>query len=320
MPIQRYDPTHKEEWNQFLQQAYHTSFLFNRDFMDYHADRFVDHSLMYYEKDVLVGILAANEVGQTLIVHQGLSYGSFILKENDEKLFKRFLEEVIGYLHQLHFQTLRYKALPFPFHGSKIDPFDVLEKGSAAIQSVQEDVTTLVDLHQPLSFANNKKKSIRRAQNVGLSIVEEASFTDFWEAILIPNLKERHGVSPTHSVTEIALIKANFSENILQFNVYEEEVLLAGATLFIHERIVHTQYLSANDRGKQIGALDLLISYFIETRFHEHDYLSFGISTYDQGRKLNEGLLFWKEGFGGKHHSLKIYEVNIGDYVKMHLS
>ena len=59
-------------WNAFSSTAKNATFLFHRDFMEYHQDRFQDFSLLVFEEDKLVSILPANRVGDTVFSHQGL--------------------------------------------------------------------------------------------------------------------------------------------------------------------------------------------------------------------------------------------------------
>ena len=45
--IEKYSPAKKEKWNEFLGRAKNPLFMFHRDYMAYHNDRFTDHSLMF---------------------------------------------------------------------------------------------------------------------------------------------------------------------------------------------------------------------------------------------------------------------------------
>ena len=76
--IVRYAASHKDEWNQFVAQSKNGTFLFDRNYMDYHNDRFEDHSLLFYKKGKLYALLAANEKDHILYSHQGLTYGGLI--------------------------------------------------------------------------------------------------------------------------------------------------------------------------------------------------------------------------------------------------
>ena len=63
-----------EEWNAFVAQSKNGTFLFDRRFMDYHADRFQDYSLMFYDEDRLLAVMPAHVDGDCLVTHGGLTY------------------------------------------------------------------------------------------------------------------------------------------------------------------------------------------------------------------------------------------------------
>ena len=48
--IVRYTADKEAEWNAFVAQSKNGTFLFDRGYMDYHSDRFTDHSLMFFER------------------------------------------------------------------------------------------------------------------------------------------------------------------------------------------------------------------------------------------------------------------------------
>ena len=77
--IKRYTPQEKQDWNNFVAKSRQGTFLFDRNYMDYHQDRFHDHSLMIFYNGKLCALLPANEVvDKTLISHQGLTYGGLL--------------------------------------------------------------------------------------------------------------------------------------------------------------------------------------------------------------------------------------------------
>ena len=51
----RYEDADKDMWNKFNAESKNSLFMFNRNFMDYHKDRFLDHSLMFFnDKEELI--------------------------------------------------------------------------------------------------------------------------------------------------------------------------------------------------------------------------------------------------------------------------
>lgn len=50
--LESYTQNDKPLWNAFNAESKNGLFMFDRDYMDYHSDRFVDNSLMFYEMSV----------------------------------------------------------------------------------------------------------------------------------------------------------------------------------------------------------------------------------------------------------------------------
>ena len=47
--VKQYQEKDYASWNAFIGQAKNATFLFHRDFMEYHKDRFEDYSLMIFD-------------------------------------------------------------------------------------------------------------------------------------------------------------------------------------------------------------------------------------------------------------------------------
>lgn len=77
--IVRYTAGHADEWDRFVGESKNGTFLFFRQYMDYHSDRFRDHSLLFYLERRLLAVLPANERYGVLYSHQGLTYGSLLM-------------------------------------------------------------------------------------------------------------------------------------------------------------------------------------------------------------------------------------------------
>ena len=65
--IVRYTAEQKTVWDSFVATSKNGTFLFMRDYMDYHADRFADHSLMFYKGGRLIALLPGNESDDCLL-------------------------------------------------------------------------------------------------------------------------------------------------------------------------------------------------------------------------------------------------------------
>ena len=111
--VQQYKKSDYVHWNAFIGQAKNATFLFHRDFMEYHKDRFEDFSLMVYKEQKLVAVLPANRVSDTVFSHQGLTYGGLVYspKLNAEKV-EAILDSLLSFFKENEVQTFYYKPIP----------------------------------------------------------------------------------------------------------------------------------------------------------------------------------------------------------------
>lgn len=311
--IVRYTEDKVNIWNQFNKQSKNALFMFDRNYMDYHKDRFKDHSLLFYDEDKLLALLPMSEHGDMLISHGGLTYGGFI---TDTKMKQHTMmdcfEELIKYAKENGFKNIRYKCIPHIYHSqpAEEDRFALFANNSK-LDTV--DVSTYVNLAAPLKMPKGRKAQISRAKREGVVVEELTELEDFNKFIDLENevLTERHDVRAVHTGEELKLLHDRFPENIHLFASLKDGNLIAGTVVYEYDQVVHTQYMAANDEARTIGALDLAVSTVINNYKNSKKWLDFGISTEHGKIYLNEGLCSQKEGFGGRTGVYEIWELNL---------
>ena len=117
--IRRYTVEDKPLWDAFVAKSRNSTFLFLRNYMEYHRQRFTDHSLLCFDKKGrLIAILPANESldeegNKRLVSHQGLTYGGLVLSEHTSANdVLSIMEALVEYASREHFSYILYKALP----------------------------------------------------------------------------------------------------------------------------------------------------------------------------------------------------------------
>ena len=108
--ICRYEAKKKEEWNDFNKTSKNSLFMFDRNYMEYHSNRFIDHSLMFYdEDDRLIALLPMNENENKLISHGGLTYGGFITNERmKQHIMNECFDELLKYGKENGYKEIKY--------------------------------------------------------------------------------------------------------------------------------------------------------------------------------------------------------------------
>ena len=307
--IRRYIPHLADEWNEFVAQSKNGTFLFDRRYMDYHADRFHDHSLLFYYEQRLLAVLPAHEAGGTLYSHRGLTYGGLVMSPQLTIVQAMALfRQLNDYLRMQGIHRVSYKAIPAIYHriSAEEDLYAIYHECHATL--VARDYATTIMLHAPLRWERVRRRGVARAAQAGVSIVRSDDYAAFWQ-VLNDNLATKYGVKPVHTLDEITLLHERFPQNIVLYQAVLHGTVMGGIVLYVTHQVVHAQYSSATPEGKRLGVIDLLYDRIIRHDYADYPYFDFGRSTENpDGSGLNEQLAFQKEGFGGRGICYDVYE------------
>lgn len=294
----QYDTTHRETWDDVVIKSKNGNFLHLRDYMDYHAERFDEQSVIVLKQGKPVAVFPCNRVGDRISSHGGLSYGGLIYGNNLHAVaVLEIFNAIAEYYKQADVKHILYKAIPHLFHKYPAEE-DLYALYRLGAHVTRRDISSVIKLDSRIKFSDSRKCTIRKSAKLGVQVREGDFFKQFHDLLTLAISK--FGSEPVHTVSELELLKSRFPTSIRLFGGFNGEQLLAGALVYDFGRVVHTQYLTSSDEGRQVGALDFVLAHLVEHTFSAHQYFSFGISTEQNGLYLNEGLIFQKEGFGGR--------------------
>lgn len=328
MTIIPYSEQHKELWDTTLRQSRFPALLLERGFMDYHADRFEDASLMVCDEKGRVEVLIASSIRRdtnTIVSHGGLTYGGLIPSVHAG--IKEIMEALgLACEHYRSLGAIRWILKPVPWAYWSIPSEEVLyamTQHGAVLKTRALSNCVALDAMQnafgqtedaiPQFFSEMRRRHVRKCRQEGVKVMipdnESDSLENFW-SILTKNLSHRHGVAPVHSIEEMKLLMQRFPERIYLATAMKGGEILAGCVCFIASpQLVHVQYISAADEGRNNNALDLLFAELVGKVATEYKYLDFGISTLHDGTGINEGLMFQKHGYGARGMCYDTYEI-----------
>ena len=302
MILQRYTADMKHSWDEFVARSRNATFIHYRAYMDYHSDRFHDHSILFFDdRKKIKALLPANDNGNTLYSHQGLTYGGLLL---DWKTTANDVIEIFRLLYEYGrgagFKKIIYKPVPWHYHlyPSEEDLYAIFYSSHPALHA--RNIASVIELATPLKWSQNRRLGANRAERNGVYIKESDDITAFWK-ILEDNLRERYDASPVHSLEEITSLRKSFPSNIRLFLAYDaNHCAQAGTIIYDTGQVAKTQYISSTAEGKNIHAVDLLFRHVITLFSSTHRYFDFGTSNEQGGEYLNKTLIHQKEGFGGR--------------------
>ncbi|MEJ6791822.1 MAG: GNAT family N-acetyltransferase [Lacinutrix sp.] len=282
-------------WNAFVSKAKNSTFLFNRDFMEYHNDRFDDFSVLVFKNKKLIGILPANRRDDKLFSHQGLSYGCFVVLKKVRILdYINTFNALLTWLQSKGFSEIIIKQLPYIYNKHLAQEFEyILQKLDFKV--VANNSYYVLDDLLHYKANRNRLRAIKKAETQ--MTLTKTGMAFFWEDILTKNLNNKFAVKPVHTLEEITALQERFPKEIKFYAAKSEDCIHAGVLLFISGNVVHFQYSSGREDRDDTGALDFLFDAIIK-KYSKSKYISFGSAATDSTLKIDQGLAYWKESFG----------------------
>jgi hypothetical protein len=187
--------------------------------------------------------------------------------------------------------------VPHIYHGvpAEEDLFALARCGAALIR---RDLSTAVRPDARIAYSKGRRHAVAKA-NAAIEVTESDAYGRFME-IETAALLARHGLRPVHTADELALLAGRFPKNIRLFAGALRGELVGGVVVYETPWVAHAQYIGATDDGRSAGVTDAIVDRLISDVYATKRFFDFGISTYDEGRMLNDGLARNKESFGGR--------------------
>lgn len=271
--------------------------MFQRRYMEYHAHRFKDASLLFYHKQKLLALLPAHLDGQVLASHKGLTFGGILC---DVSMTFALMQEVFSalkkYLRANNVTSVFYKAIPTCYHQIPASE-DVAVLTVLRAKIVARDLVSVVDLTTPIKYYKGVRWGIQKARKAGLEIRKTNDVASFLQ-IMAGVLAGKYGLQTAHTAEELKMLLGAFPEQISLVCVFEGKQMLGGTLLFLTKRVVHAQYIGMSERGKELAATPFLLDSIFQ--FYRGKKQSFSFGTSQGGEYVNEKLLYFKESMGAR--------------------
>jgi hypothetical protein len=305
----KYNSTQKQTWDEFISKSRNGTFLFYREYMDYHSDRFNDHSLMFYENNALIAVLPGNIENDSFISRGGLTYGGVVIDSRIGTIkMLRIFDVLLQYMRSERIKRIIYKAVPHIYHyiPSEEDVYALFINNAHLIKREVSSAVFIPHAHYP----GNRNRGASKAVKEGV-IIKESNDLETFMKIVNSRLSENYALKAVHSPEEMELLVSRFPQNIKLFAADYKGDIVAGGIVYLCNKTLHLQYSSTNECGRRLRALDLLIKHLIFEVYQNLLWFDFGISTEKGGRFLNEGLIKQKEEFGASAINYDTYLLEI---------
>ena len=301
-----YSPEKESRWDRFvMDESMNGTFLQTRKFLNYHPEgRFSDASFLIEKSGIVVAVVPGCNVKGNFISHQGSTFGGPVISR-DFYSGNKILEiiQVMNDHIEKNFKGIRLKPTAPIFATA---PTELLEY---ALENKGFTRHTELSCYTPLSkdvdpLENCKREcrhNYRQAEKLNLTYGEipDSEMEKFYEFLVLS--KARHNTKPVHTLSELRDLKGRFPEEILFRGIWKDGVYLSGMMIFVFRqaKTYHFQYLAPDDNQRETNATTALyVNVMREAAQNEFERFSWGISTEDGGKYLNENLYRFKENFG----------------------
>jgi Acetyltransferase (GNAT) domain len=314
--VRAYLPDDADAWDDLVARSVNGTMLHTRRFLSYHGDRFGDRSLMVTNpRGWPIGVFpAAEDPADPSVVtsHPGMTYGGLV---HDGSLHGASMMRVLGEIADAcragGFTRLRYKAVP-PIYQSVPADDDVHALFRLGASRYRCDLAAAINLSQRGRLRPSRRQRRKRAQAAGVRAAEGWDDIAAYWWLLETNLGRRHGAAPTHSLAEIEYLHDRFPAEIVLVTARIGDDLAAGNLLFAEGPVLYQRYTATSDEGRTMSASDLVIEQGIALASERGcRFYSFGTSTLDEGRQLNEPQYDYKISFGAGGVAHDHYELDL---------
>lgn len=304
--VRRYEPSDAPAWDALVMRSRNGNLLHRRGYMDYHAHRFADASLVIERDGDVVAVFPANRQQDTVSSHGGLTYaglisGQAVRAEATLALFS----DIRAFYREAGVRAVQYKAVPHVFHTYPAEE-DLYALHRWGARLARRDLSSVIPLRHAHTLTQGRKAAGNKARKAGV-VRQESNDPAAFHALLTGVL-QRHEVTPTHSLPELRLLQGRFPRQIVLHEARREGELLAGVLVYDFGHAVHTQYMAVSVEGRRVDALSFLLVDLIGGVYADRTHFTFGISTSQGGEVLNTGLVAQKEFFGARAVVHDIYD------------
>ena len=305
--IRRYADSLKQTWDRFVPTTKNRSFLFLRDYMDYHRERFSDHSLLFLVNRRLLACLPAHVADGKLCSHLGLTFGGLLLHRDIRlRQVQGIVRALCGHLRTHGLTAALYRPMPHPYHEFPAEE-DIASLHAHGATVVEARATLCLRAGPPDRLARDRRRELCRDEVGALTIRRSTDFRTFMRHCA-RYLARRFGSEPVHSEDEMALLASRFPDNIQLYVIERGAELLAGQILYRHGSCAKLQYGAPASDFIEEGIMTRLDTHLLTEVLPAGSWLDFGHS-HDPAGRFNEGVHQFKESMGARTVTLATYNL-----------
>jgi len=305
--IKKYYDSDELVWDDFVDKECFGTIYHTRKFINYHPiNRFEDHSILLYDKEIIVCVLPCCKKDDNYFSYTGTTYGGPVISKKyiDIEKLSVIIDSIFNYYeNKINFRL----ANDIYFDESIHILYYLLSRKLKMVPELSWYINTKDDFISKIKNKRNKKYLMNVINNSKLKCTitnDEEDYKQFYN-ILQKNLLTTHNSKPTHTLEEFIKLKNNIlCDNSFLILCKDDQNLILGGVYVIKatKQCWYTFYISRNIDVKYRNISIIYIMYIISLLSNKENikYIDYGISTENIGKTINLGLSEYKqESLGG---------------------
>jgi hypothetical protein len=301
-------------WDEFVRGSCNGHFLLERGYMDYHADRMEDASLMVFDGDRLLTLLPANRREDSLVSHDGLPFAGFVMGPRTlHQDMRSALKALSSYLLAHGFKRFVYRPTPVCYHRMPCQDDICLLHEMGAVCTKTKLSSGFAGPVPVLIGSETQRSVLKAARKLPCDFVECQDVALFW-GHLERFLQARHGTRPVHTVEEMTLLRRRFPGQIRMFLAKAGEEIVGGVLVYLTARVMRMQY-SFRHRQDSTSVSRRLTLWLAAHPECSRPWIDLGTSLDPETGEIDTTLLRSKERTGGRGTVVQTWTWEMGSHV-----
>lgn len=322
--IKKYTEKLNNIWDDFIFKSNNGTIFHTQQFLNYHQNKkFINHSLLFFDKDTLIAVLpaATNNNNKILHSHPGASFGGIVYGQNlNFAIYNNIISCLEQYCLENRFDRIKLINTPNIYHQIKDESFNYLLQWRGFIQKETYISHYLKNdfQNETLGLLNKRKQRYIKSiiQNNNFSHVINENFNLFYPILL--ESKKLFKTTPTHSLEELLILKEIFPQKIHLLLFYQNKTVVGGSVIFFTTQNTALIFYNAiNPKYKQEHLATFQLYQCMRfAKKNNKKILDFGVSHNPETKNSltpKPSLIQFKEHFNTKGVLRVVYEKIIND-------
>lgn len=294
--VKKYEVTDLNIWDNFVEnESLNGTIYHTRIFLSYHKDRFIDSSIMIYDKKNLIAVFPCCKCSDGYYSHKGSTNGGIVIKKKYYTLTK--LTEIMDVIYSYYKGNLYIKLSESVYFredsNNKLLNFVLSQKCKEYIDiSLHFDINKNEKIIDSFPKNDNKRLLLKYIKNQNkefhFCISEDIDDYKKYYSLLQKYLNKRNNVAALHSLDEFLLLKKILGKKqFLYLSKDKNGNILSGSLVFlINNTTYYTVYLMSNYEEKNSSSFYLLYELFELAKKNNINIVNLGACSTGGGKDI----------------------------------